>query len=259
VGEVKNYPNGHFCWVDLGATDLPGAKAFYGGLLGWEFEDVSASEGQSYTMCRMAGKDVAGIHSHSEEEGTGWTSYISVDDVEATSAQARVLGGSLVLEPQDIPGTARVAVVKDPTRAEVSLWQAQGFVGARLVNEVGTWAWNELTTPDLDTARSFYSQLFGWETADVPVGIPRLSFSLGGYLIGAAHTPQPGEGDDPRWTVSFLVADADESAAKAQELGGSVLMPVRELPIGKFAVVADPFGASFTIAAAQTFRGLDGA
>jgi predicted enzyme related to lactoylglutathione lyase len=40
MGKVERYPNGTFCWVDLGTTDAPGAKAFYGGLLGWSAEDV---------------------------------------------------------------------------------------------------------------------------------------------------------------------------------------------------------------------------
>ena len=42
MGEVERYPDGSFCWIDLGTTDVEGAKAFYGGLLGWEFEDLPA-------------------------------------------------------------------------------------------------------------------------------------------------------------------------------------------------------------------------
>jgi hypothetical protein len=30
MGQVERYPNGTFCSVDLGTTDAPGAKAFYG-------------------------------------------------------------------------------------------------------------------------------------------------------------------------------------------------------------------------------------
>jgi predicted enzyme related to lactoylglutathione lyase len=258
VGEVSSYPNGHFCWVDLGTTDVSEAKAFYGDLFGWEFQDVPAGGSDTYTLCRLGGKDVAGIHQHSEEEGSRWSSYISVDDVEATTAQARVLGASMVVEPQDVPGSARFAVIRDPSRAEVALWEPQGFAGARLVNEVGAWAWNELSTPDLDAAKTFYGQLFGWEAFDVGANIQRIGFSLGDILIAAAHLPRSGEGEAARWTISFMVSDADESAARAQELGGSIVLPVTEIPIGKFAVVADPAGASFMVAAAPAFRGLDG-
>jgi predicted enzyme related to lactoylglutathione lyase len=88
MGEVERYPDGTFCWIDLGTTDVEGAKAFYGGLLGWEFEDLPAQEG-SYTMCRLRGRDVAGIHRHAEEEGTGWSSNVSVGDLDRATARAR--------------------------------------------------------------------------------------------------------------------------------------------------------------------------
>jgi uncharacterized protein len=81
MGEVASYPQGTFSWVDLGTTDVEGAKAFYGGLFGWQMEDLSTAQG-GYTMCRLEGRDVAGIHEHAEGEGTDWSSSISVDDAE---------------------------------------------------------------------------------------------------------------------------------------------------------------------------------
>jgi predicted enzyme related to lactoylglutathione lyase len=44
MGEVERYPGGTFCWVDLGTDDAPGAKAFYGGLFGWEFDDLPTGD-----------------------------------------------------------------------------------------------------------------------------------------------------------------------------------------------------------------------
>jgi len=254
MGEVDRYPIGTFCWIDLGTTDLAGAEAFYGGLFGWEFEDV----GGEYTMCRLDGKDVTGMHEHSQEEGVHWSSYISVDDVEAATARAKDLGATVIVEPLDVTGAARMSVIRDPSGAEVSLWQAVDHTGAGLVNEVGTWSWNELTTPDVDGAKSFYVGLFGWKAEDVPGPIPRTSFSLGDLLIGGAHAPTPQEGDAPRWTVSFRVADADESVDSVRELGGAVLLPPMDIPIGRFAIVADPAGAAFTVAHGEAFRGVDG-
>jgi predicted enzyme related to lactoylglutathione lyase len=260
MGEVTRYPHGHFCWIDLGTTDVDGAKTFYGGLFGWEFTDVPSGESDTYTMCRLDGKEVAGMHGHSQDEGTDWSSYVSVDDVDATVSRARDLGGTVVLEPLDVPGAARMAVIKDPAGAVTCLWQSEGYAGARLVNEVGAWAWNELTTPDLEGAKRFYGDLFGWEAGDVPVDIPRIAFTLGPYLIGGAHAPRPEEGDSAGWTISFMVDDADQSAARVEELGGRVVLPPMEIPIGKFSVVTDPAGAAFTVAAtpAGAFRGLDG-
>jgi predicted enzyme related to lactoylglutathione lyase len=193
MGEVASYPVGTFSWVDLGTTDVEGAKAFYGELFGWQTEDMRSSQG-SYTMCRLHGRDVAGIHEHAPDDGVGWGSSISVDDVDRVSARARELGATVLAEPFDVQGAGRTAVLQDPSGAVVSLWQPRGHAGAGLVNEVGTWTWNELVTPDLAAARAFYAELFGWGAQDIPGEFPRASFSLGDLLVGGGHAPTPQEG-----------------------------------------------------------------
>jgi predicted enzyme related to lactoylglutathione lyase len=260
MGEVTTYPHGTFCWIDLGTTDLEVAKTFYGEVLGWEMEDVPAGPSETYTMCRLGGKDVAGMHRHSAEEGSGWSSYVSVDDVDVATANAVELGAKLVMGPFEIGDEARAAILQDPTGAEVALWQPNTYAGARLVNEVGTWSWNELVTTDVDGATAFYGALFGWKADRVPGPITRASLSLDDLLIGGVHTPTPPEGDTPRWTVSFSVADADESVARAERLGGRTVLPTMDIPIGRFAILTDSAGAEFTVAAVPggPLRGADG-
>jgi uncharacterized protein len=128
------------------------------------------------------------------------------------------------------------------------------------VNEVGTWSWNELVTPHFEEAKAFYADLLGWTAEDVPAAVRRASFTVGNLLIGGLHAPGEQEGDVSRWTVSLTIADADESAKRVQELGGRVLLPPMDIPIGRFAIVADPAGAAFTLAAVPggAFRGVDG-
>jgi catechol 2,3-dioxygenase-like lactoylglutathione lyase family enzyme len=74
MGEVERYPDGTFCWVDLGTADPAAAKAFYGGLLGWEFDDQPTGDRGSYTICRLDGKAVAGLYDRAEETSWGRTS-----------------------------------------------------------------------------------------------------------------------------------------------------------------------------------------
>jgi predicted enzyme related to lactoylglutathione lyase len=180
--------------------------------------------------------------------------------VDAATTKAAELGARVKVEPRDVPGSSRLSVIADPSNAVVALWQSKGYPGARLVNEIGAWAWNELVTPDLDGAKRFYGELFGWDATGISAGIPRVSFSLGDLLIGGAHVLNQPEGDTPRWTLSFLVADADASSTRVQELGGRILLPPMEIPIGKFAIVTGPAGEAFTINAVPGggFRGLDG-
>jgi predicted enzyme related to lactoylglutathione lyase len=258
MGEVERYPNGIFCWVDLGTNDAAGAKAFYGGLLGWEFDDLPTGEQGTYSTCRLRGRAVAGLYDRAETPG--WGSYISVDDVDRATGRARELGSEVLVEPFGTPGGGRVATVRDPAGASVSLSRPGERFGAELVNEDGTWTWNELVSGDLAAGRDFYVELFGWSASDAPGAFPRTTFTLGELLVGGGHAPAPGEDPAPRWSIAFWVADADEAAARAGELGGTVLLPPMDVPAGRFTVLADPQGASFSATAVPggPTRGVDG-
>jgi len=171
---------------------------------------------------------------------------------------ARDLGATVEIEPFEIPGTARMSLIRDPAGASVSLWQAQGFVGAELINEVGSWNWNELVTADPNAAKTFYGELLGWSASSPPSPIPRTQFMLGDLLIGGMHEPI-GQERAPRWTVSFRVADVDGTAARAQELGGGILLPPMDIPIGRLAMIADPSGGDFGVTSfAGPWAGVDG-
>jgi predicted enzyme related to lactoylglutathione lyase len=258
MGQVERYPNGTFCWVDLGTDDAPAAKAFYGGLFGWEFDDLPTGEKGTYSTCRLEGRAVAGLYDRAETPA--WGSYVSVDDVDRATGRARELGAEVLVEPFDTPGGGRVATVRDPAGAVVSLSQPGERFGAELVNQDSAWTWNELVSGDLDVGTRFYTELFGWTSQDMEGPIRRTTFTLGDLLIGGGHAPAPQEDPTPRWSVSFWVPDADQAAARAQELGGTVLLPPMDIPIGRFTVVADPQGAAFTAAAVPggPVRGVDG-
>jgi predicted enzyme related to lactoylglutathione lyase len=249
MGEVNSYPDGTFCWVDLGAADLAGAKAFYGGLFGWEFEAGPAGEHGGYTTCRLRGRDVAGLYEQVEGRAPGWGSYISVSDVDRVTARAAELGANVLGEPFEVPGGGRASVLADPSGAVVSLSQPGERIGAELVNEDGAWTWNELVTPDLEAATRFYVELFGWSAAETAGPIQRTTYTLGRLLVGGGHLPTPGEDPAPRWGISFWVADADQAAARVQELGGRVLLPPMDIPVGRLTIVSDPAGSVFSASA----------
>ena len=258
MGEVERYPDGTFCWVDLGTVDPAATKAFYGGLLGWEFDDLPTGDKGTYTICRLGGKAVAGLYDRAEEPG--WGSYLKVEDVDRATGRARELGADVLVEPFDAPGGGRVATVRDPAGAAVSLSRPGEHFGAELVNQDGAWTWNELVAPDLAAATAFYAELLGWAAADIPGAVARTSFTLGDLLVGGGHAPIGPEDPTPRWTISFWVADADRSVERAGELGGGVVLPPMDIPVGRFAIVSDPGGAAFTVAAVPggPARGIDG-
>jgi predicted enzyme related to lactoylglutathione lyase len=258
MGEVKHYPDNTFCWIDLGTNDAPGAKAFYGGLLGWEFDDLPTGDKGTYSICRLRGKAVAGLYDRAETPG--WGSYVKVDDVDRATGRARELGAEVLVAPFDTPGGGRVAMVRDPAGATVSLSRPGESFGAEVVNEDGAWTWNELVSGELAAGVRFYTELCGWTAAEPEGPIRRTSFTLGKLLIGGGHEPVPQEDPAPGWRVTFWVGDADRAAATAQELGGSVLLPPMDIPVGRFTILADPQGAVFTATAVPggALRGVDG-
>ena len=151
MGLARQYPHGTFCWIELGTPDLAAAKVFYTRLFDWTYEDVPAG-GEPYTIAKRDGVDVGGLDGHRPEEGYGWQSYLAVHDLPSVLDKARELGATVLPHAGDLPVASRFAILRDPTGAEVTLWENEGgYHGARLVNEVGTWSWNELVTPDLLT------------------------------------------------------------------------------------------------------------
>lgn len=59
--------------------------------------------------------------------------------------------------------------------------------------------------------------------------------------------PEYPEGLPPHWLPYFAVHDTDKTVAKATELGGAVMAPAMDIEQGRFAVLADPFGATFAV------------
>jgi predicted enzyme related to lactoylglutathione lyase len=126
----------------------------------------------------------------------------------------------------------------------------------------GHFCWIELGTTDAKGAQDFYSALFGWsvETGDAGEAGPYHMFRLDGRDAGGMYTlmkEQVEQGVPPHWMSYLSVASADETAKRAGELGGHVVMgPMDVMDVGRMAVVADPTGAMFALWQAKSHQGL---
>jgi uncharacterized protein len=110
----------------------------------------------------------------------------------------------------------------------------------------GTFSWNELMTTDTAAAKEFYGKLFGWQTEDRPMGEFDYTILKTGALQvgGLMPIPSQAKGTPPCWNSFVTVDNIDETAKKAQELGGALIVPPRDIPdVGRFAVIRDPQGA----------------
>jgi uncharacterized protein len=250
-----SYATGTPCWVDVTSPDLDRTTSFYSDLFGWEPEQDPRPEAGGYTMFRKNGKYVAaGSPPPPGSEGMPphWTTYIASDDVDATAARVREAGGTVLMEPFDVFDAGRMTVAQDPTGAVFGVWQAGAHQGAELANEPGTLAWNECQTTDAEAADAFYRAVFGYEidTADMG-GTEYRVLKVDGRGVAGMMPIGPQMGDvPPNWSTTFAVEDADAAVAKAEELGGRVLVPPFDIPeVGRYAVVQDPVGAVFGVLA----------
>lgn len=227
---------------------MTAATDFYSAVLGWEF-DAPAEEFGGYVIATRAGQAVAGIGPLQPGGHPAWTLYFASDDADVTSAEVRRQGGSILLETGDVGGMGRMFIASDPTGAPFGVWQAGTHIGASLVNEPGGLTWEDLRSPEPQTARSFYSNVFGYRTEPVEMAGPDYmtfalaneSAPLGG--IGGMF----GQDVPPHWMVYFGVANAAESAAAAEQHGGTVTMRQSETPYGPMVGLMDPSGAAFMV------------
>lgn len=247
MGERTHYEPGTFSWVDLQTHDQDAAKAFYRGLLGWDYEDVPIGDGQVYSMAKLDGHSVAAISPTMAPPGSPpfWSCYVTVADVDATMAKAQSLGASTVLEPMDVFDAGRMGVFRDPAGAVLSVWEPRENIGAGLVNEIGALTWNDLITPDVETVAGFYRALFGWTVEPTPGADGAYwTIKVGDRLNAGMMSSSDSH---PAWNLYFAVDAIDEAVTRVNELGGGILMGPMEVPAGSFAIFRDPVGAVFSL------------
>ena len=112
----------------------------------------------------------------------------------------------------------------------------------------GTFCWADLGTPDARAAKRFYTDLFGWQAEDRPVGAEAYytMFSVGGRWVAALYQQdaQPDQAS-PHWLSYLSVAGAGPMAQRARDLGGTVVDEAFDvLDVGRMAVIRDPTGAA---------------
>ncbi len=112
---------GAFCWFELNVHDVEAAKAFHTGLFGW-----TAGGSPEYTEWINGEKHIGGMMQIKPEWGPvppTWTSYIMVENCDATADKAVALGGTMITGPDDIPGMGRFGIVRDPQGAYFAIYQ----------------------------------------------------------------------------------------------------------------------------------------
>ena len=255
--------DGMIGWADVAAPDTAVAESFYRAVFGWDSQ-TNPSESMPYTMFTKDGKVVAGMGPLSpDQQAAGqppvWSSYVIVDDVDATFTKAKDLGATVLMEPMQIMDAGSMFFIIDPVGAAIGFWQSGTHDGAELFNVPDTMTWNDLGCRDVDAAVAFYTRLLGWSTSEMDMGDGNTytMFSVGDRLTGGTWDISGAIPDEvpAHWLTWFNVSNADATAEKISDSGGRVVQPVQDSPMGKMAIVTDPAGATFGIIEATQVDG----
>ncbi|MGW2543225.1 VOC family protein [Kitasatospora sp. NPDC001574] len=241
------------CWVSLVARDLDAAKAFYGPLLGWEFEPAPDRFGP-YVHAVAGGEAVAGlgVAGRDWDMSVAWTSFFGTESADAAADAVRERGATLAVGPLAFDA-GRVAFAADPAGALFGIWE--GPPGrARQLDLPGAPVWIELRTPDPFAAALFYGEVFRWDGRDperfeVRWEHDRVVLRAEGHSVAALAGEQTGgpTGMSPHWEVSFSVPDTDAALLGAEALGGTAIGPAFDSPYGRVARLQDPEGGRFAV------------
>lgn len=240
---------GKIVWTDLVTEDLAAARRFYGELLGWTFEETRGPAGQEYVIARSGGTYVAGLVPVTRRADgvrlSRWLPYVSVADVDAAIAQASAAGARIAVAAREV-GIGRVAVIIDPEGAVIGL--ARSSIGdpddATTAPRPGRRVWTELLSNDPGAASRFYGSVVGFQVSTLPRRGGEYTMLSHAGVERAGILRNPTADWSPVWLTSFGVTDPAAAAARAEALGGKVLLrPTPEVREGTMAIVADPSGA----------------
>ena len=241
---------GKFIWADLATTDVAAAQNFYAALFGWTFRAMGEAAG-GYVIAYKDDRPLGGLVTVRPRPGAAgtprWVTYISVDDVAATSRAILGAGGRELVRPQLLAGRGEQAVFADPEGTVFGVMRTSAGDPEDYLAEPGEWIWIQLLARDVGKAISFYGGVGGYDVVE-NVQSPRLDDYLlaKGEFARAAVSALPADHPQlrPAWIPFVRVDDLAGVVGRVPSLGGRVVSAPRpENFEGRLAVVTDPGGA----------------
>jgi len=247
--KTEEETQGRFVWHELMTREPANARAFYSELMNWSVDEMDMGEHGKYARLM---RDKTGIGGIMPLEGAPsaipdhWINYLSVNDVDEACTRVEALGGSVCIAAFDIVGVGRTAIVEDPNGAVFHLYKAVESKAPQTTRPAaGEFCWYDCLSADVDKAKAFYGELFGWifrKQTFEGAGEMWVASLDGAECASIVQKPA----DMPRscWLNYLLVDDLEASSARAKELGASLSTEPTELPeIGRFIRLQDPAGA----------------
>ena len=253
-----------FFWYELMTSDQKGAQDFYTRVVGWTVAPPAMTDGHGnpYLVVSVGERGIGGLFQLTDEMTAGgarpgWVGYVQVADVDARVKAIAEAGGRQLMEPVELPGVGRFAMVADPGGAPFYVMAPRPAAGAEpapmpAAGTPGTCGWRELLSAlGEQEAFAFYSSQFGWESVGEfdmggTMGIYRLwghdGEQLGGMMKKPDNVPMS------LWNFYFMVDGIDAAVGRIEEAGGKVVNGPHQVPGGQWIVQGiDPQGAAFAL------------
>jgi predicted enzyme related to lactoylglutathione lyase len=238
------YKFGNWVWFECITDDVEASKAFYTETLGWKSRELDMG-GFKYTMLSKGEATTCGV-TQAQMEGVPnhWTSYVSVDDVDAAAKRVTQHGGKVIVPPTDIPTVGRFALVSDPEGATFNLFKGETSDDTSQTE----FHWNELYANDVAKVVPFYEKVVGWKSEQMDMGDqPYTIFKQGDQSV-AGGMNKPDKAIPSMWLPYVSVDDCDQTVARMQSRKAKVQVPAMDVEnVGRFAVVIDPNGAALGV------------
>lgn len=250
VGNNPRLP-GKFIWADLVTDDVPKARDFYAQLFGWQFWGVG-----NYSVAMNAGQPLGGMFqkprpANDPKAKARWFGYISVSNVNKAQRAVTKAGGRVLAPPKEFPKRGEQAVFADREGAIFGVMKSSVGDPEDVLAEPGDWIWIQLLSRDARNAAEFYRAVAGYDVVENNAANRLNDYVLvsKGFARATVRTLATKRQDvNPTWLPYVRVKSVSDTATKAKQLGGSVLIePKPEVFQGGVAVLADPTGAAIGI------------
>jgi uncharacterized protein len=239
---------GKFVWHENYSNDVEAAKRFYAEVFGWDYEVWKPGEAD-YAMVKVNDQMHAGFLGVQGGAPPHWLGIVQVESSDETAERVESAGGRIIAGPMDLPDVGRLLVLADPQGAVVAAMSPEADAQEMPPSE-GVFVWDELATSDVDGAKRFYGEVFGWTSADMdmgPAGTYTMFKRAGDVDVGGAMTLPEGA-PHPYWLPYIGTGDVDGCVARATDLGGQALLEPADVPtVGRLAILRDPQGAAFGV------------
>jgi predicted enzyme related to lactoylglutathione lyase len=120
---------GRIGWVDLTVANAAEIRDFYTAVVGWRTQEVEMAGYRDFAMqAPGSGDSIAGVcwaRGENAELPPVWLIYLMVDDLDASMAKVKELGGRVLVGPRKL-GPTRYCVIEDPAGAKSALMEIGG-------------------------------------------------------------------------------------------------------------------------------------